>query len=191
MAIYKNVASQKVAVYAYDGTTAAGSDPSKTGDAANITAKISKDGGASASTNDTNPTELDATNHKGIYLFDLTQAETNADMIVITADSSTANIILDPVVIYTLDALTSADVNAEVVDAIATDARSEPTSVPAANASMAEKIDFLYLLARNKVTEDTSDAKQTYYQDDGTTVFAEATVSTTGDATTRGELTTA
>lgn len=191
MAIYKNVASQKLAVYAYDATTAAGSDPSKTGDAANITAKISKDGGTSAATNDVNPTELDATNHKGIYLFDLTQTETNADMIIVTADSSTANIIIDPVVVYTLDALTATDVNAEVVDAIATDARSEPTSVPAANASMAAKIDLIYMMARNKIAEDSATEKQTIYQADGTTVFAETTVSTSGTTTTRGELTTA
>lgn len=191
MPLYKNTASQKIAVYAYDATTAAGTDPSKTGDAANITAKISKDGGASASTNDVNPTELDSTNHKGIYLFDLTQAETNADMIIITADSSTSNIIIDPVVVYTLDALTSADINSEVVDAIAVDTRAEPTVVPAANASMAEKIDFLFLLARNKIAENSATETQTVYQDDGSTVFAEATVQTSGTTTTRGEMTTA
>lgn len=191
MALYKNTASQKIAVYAYDATTAAGTDPSKTGDAANITARISKDGAASAATNDVNPTELDSTNHKGIYLFDLTQAETNADMVIITAKSSTANIIIDPIMIYTLDALTSADINSEVVDAIATDARSEPTSVPVANASMAEKIDFLFLLARNKIAENSALEKQTVYQDDGSTVFAEATVITSGTTTTRGEMTTA
>ena len=101
MPIYKNVASQKLAVYAYDPTTAPGTDPSKTGDAANITAQISKDGGVSAATNDVNPTELDATDHPGIYIFDLTQAETNADMIIVSAKSATANILLDPVEAFT------------------------------------------------------------------------------------------
>lgn len=92
----KNVASQKVAVLAWDVTD----DEPKTGDAANITAQISKDGGACAATNDVNPTELDATDAKGVYLFDLTQAETNADLIVISAVSSTANIKLDPIFLY-------------------------------------------------------------------------------------------
>jgi len=101
MPIYKNVASQKLAVYAYDPTTAAGTDPSKTGDAANITAQISKDGAASAATNDTNPTELDATDHPGVYIFDLTQAETNADLILLSAASATSNILLDPVQVLT------------------------------------------------------------------------------------------
>ena len=95
--MYKNVASQKVAVYAWDG--AAGT--AKTGDAANITAEISKDGAASAATDDANPTELDATDHPGVYLFDMTQAETNADLVIITPASSTADVIFRPVIIYT------------------------------------------------------------------------------------------
>jgi hypothetical protein len=101
MAIFRKKSGQKLAVYAYDPTTAAGSDPSVTGDAANITAQVSKDGGASAATNDVNPTELDATNHPGIYLFDLSQAETDADMISVNPSSVTANVLLDPVVVYT------------------------------------------------------------------------------------------
>ncbi len=96
----KNVSGQRVYVYAYDITSTSG-DPSETGDAANITAQISKDGGAAAATNDTNPTELDATDHPGVYYFDLTQTETNAEEIVITAKSSTSNVLLDRVVIYT------------------------------------------------------------------------------------------
>ena len=101
MAIYKNQAGQKIAVYVYDATTASGTDPGKTGDAANITGEIALDGGTSAATNDVNPTQLEATDHPGIYLFDLTQAETNADMISIKAKSATSNILSDPVVIYT------------------------------------------------------------------------------------------
>jgi hypothetical protein len=97
MAFYKNVASQKVAFLALDSSL----DP-LTGDAANITAEISKDGGASTATNDANPTELEATDHPGIYVFDLTQAETNADQVVITPASSTSGVTFEPrsVVIY-------------------------------------------------------------------------------------------
>jgi len=111
MAIYKNVAGQKIAVYAYDPTVGAGTDPSKTGNAANITARISKDGAANAATNDVNPTELDATNSKGVYIFDLTQAETNAEMIVLYPVSATANVLLDPIQIITVTA-TASDVAA-------------------------------------------------------------------------------
>jgi len=95
--MFKNVASQKVAVFAWDN--AAGS--AKTGDAANISAQISIDGAATAATDDANPTELDATDAPGIYLFDMTQAETNGDLVVIYPVSSTSDIVLRPVIIYT------------------------------------------------------------------------------------------
>jgi len=86
----KNVASQKIRVFAFDSTT---SSP-KTGDAANLTAYISKDFGAITALTDTSATEEDATNAKGYYLFDITQSETNADDILITCKSSTANIVV-------------------------------------------------------------------------------------------------
>lgn len=95
--MYKNVVSQKIAVAAWDGANSEW----KTGDAANITAQISKDGGTCAATNDVHPTELDATNAKGIYIFDMTQTETNGDMLVLSPVSSTADITLKPIIIYT------------------------------------------------------------------------------------------
>ena len=97
MSFYKNVSGQKIAIYAHD---TAGDAP-KTGDETNITAQISKDGGATAATNDANPTELDAADAPGIYIFDLTQAETNAEMIVFSAVSATAGISIEPVIINT------------------------------------------------------------------------------------------
>lgn len=105
MAIYKNKASQKLLVYATD----LAGDP-VTGKATNITAYLSKDGGAASATNDTNPTEVDATNLKGFYAFDTTQAETNADVLVLTASCSTANVFLEPVVVYTEPEIRDADV---------------------------------------------------------------------------------
>lgn len=97
-AMYKNRASQKLVVYAFD----ADGDP-VTGDAANITCQITKDWGAPAATNDANPTEHESSDHPGIYLFDLTQAETNADDILATPVSSTSGVKLDPVWIKTDD----------------------------------------------------------------------------------------
>ena len=97
MALYKNTASQKAAVFAYDKTTGA----AKTGDAANITAYLSKDWGAAAAVADTNPTEMDATNMPGWYAFDLTQTETNAEVLVLAPKSSTANVVIDQVQLFT------------------------------------------------------------------------------------------
>ena len=92
--MFKNTSSQRWIVYAFDTTTNA----AKTGDSANITAKISKDGGTLTATNDTNPSEME----DGYYEFALTQAETNADELFITPESSTSNIAVIgcPPVIY-------------------------------------------------------------------------------------------
>lgn len=98
MILKKNIADQKIAVYAWDGAAGA----PKTGDAANITAYISKDGGGAVATNDVNPAELDSTNMKGIYVFDLTEAETNADLIMVSAVSATADVVIRPVFVSTL-----------------------------------------------------------------------------------------
>lgn len=97
--LFKNVASQKIHVYAYDSTTGA----AKTGDAGNITGYVSLDGTANA-IDDTNPTEVDATNMPGLYVFDLTQAETNCDAFALVAKSSTANIRIEPIIGFTTGA---------------------------------------------------------------------------------------
>lgn len=87
--MFKNQAT-KFLVYAYDATT----NLPKTGDAANITVYVSKDFGAVTATADTTATELDATNAKGYYWVDAAQAETNADDLLISGKSSTANIVV-------------------------------------------------------------------------------------------------
>lgn len=84
----KNVSGQKVALFAFDYSTGA----PKTGDAANITAYLSKDGGAVTVLTDTTATEMDATNAKGWYSFDVTQTESNGDELLFAGKSSTANV---------------------------------------------------------------------------------------------------
>ena len=86
--MFKNIASQKIELFAFTISTGA----AKTGDAANLTAYVSKDFGAVTVLGDTSATEMDATNAPGWYLFDLTQAETNADSLLFTAKSSTAGV---------------------------------------------------------------------------------------------------
>jgi hypothetical protein len=112
--LYRNQASQKLGVFAYDSTTGA----AKTGDALNITAYISLDFAAPAQTNDVNPTELDAVNAPGWYVFDLTQAETNAEVIVLAPVSATADILIDQVQVVTQDASISSRATQASVDAL-------------------------------------------------------------------------
>lgn len=96
--MFKNVASQKVTFYAF---TPADGLP-KTGDAGNLTAYVSKDDGSLTALTDTSAAELDSTNGKGLYTFDLTQSETNADKLVFSCKSSTSGVVLIPFTIYTV-----------------------------------------------------------------------------------------
>lgn len=93
----RNVAGQKIALYAFDTTTSA----AKTGDAANITPYVSKDGGAVTVLGTATVAELSSTNAPGLYELTLTQAETNADRLLFSAKSSTANVSLVPVQVFT------------------------------------------------------------------------------------------
>jgi len=95
--MFKNVASQKLTVLVIDTT----SNVPKTGDAANLTCYVSKDDGAVTVLGDTSATELDATNAPGLYSFDLTQAETNADKLLFSGKSSTSGVKVVPLLVYT------------------------------------------------------------------------------------------
>jgi hypothetical protein len=95
--VNKNISGQKVTLLVIDVSTNA----PKTGDAANLTAYVSKDDGSVTVLGDTSATELDATNAPGLYAFDLTQAETNADKCLFSGKSSTSNVKMIPLLIYT------------------------------------------------------------------------------------------
>lgn len=97
--IQKNVAGQTVEVFAFGLKNHANASEPITGDSANITANIRIDGGSANAITDTNPTELE----DGMYSFDLTQAETNGDKLVVSPESSTADVqvIGQPAVVYT------------------------------------------------------------------------------------------
>ena len=79
-----------------------------------------------------------------------------------------------------------AEVNAEVVDVIFTDTDAELTTVPAANAPIGDKINFVYMLSRNKVTQ-TATAQNLYRDDSTTAVGSGATVSDDTTTFTRGK----
>ncbi len=82
-----------------------------------------------------------------------------------------------------------AEVNAEVVDAINTDTYAEPgQGTPAATATLAAKINYLYKAWRNKSTQTAT--TYSLYADDTTTVDQKATVSDDGTTATKGEVAT-
>lgn len=88
-----------------------------------------------------------------------------------------------------LTATMKASINAEVVDALATDTYAEPAQgAPAATATLAAKIGYLYKAWRNKSTQTSS--TYSLYADDTTTVDQKATVADDGTTLTRGEIAT-
>lgn len=89
-----------MAVFAFDTTSGA----PKTGDAANITLYVDKDWASVNALTDTSATEIDSTNAKGWYLFDVSQTETNANTLLFTGKSTTANISIVGQLIYTVPA---------------------------------------------------------------------------------------
>lgn len=97
--MYKNVSGQTITFYAVDSTTGA----PVTGDAANITAYVSKDNGAVTILADTSATEKSATLALGAYSFSVAKAETNADMLDFTAVSATPGVYVFPILnLYTV-----------------------------------------------------------------------------------------
>lgn len=98
--MFKNVASQKIAMFAFDSATGL----PKTGDGANLTPYVSKDYGTVTVLGTTTATEMDSTNAKGWYSFVLAQAETNADMLLFSGKSSTSGIIVVGFLIGTVPA---------------------------------------------------------------------------------------
>lgn len=78
------------------------------------------------------------------------------------------------------------EVNAEVVDALATDTYTELTACPAnGTASITSILRYLYMVARNKVTSD--DSTTSVFKDDGATVLCEQGTSVAAGTFTRTE----
>jgi hypothetical protein len=83
----KNTAGKWI-VFAFEDESGANPGEPVTGDEANITANVRIDGGVANAIDDTNPTPLEG----GYYIFDLTAAETNGDLLLIAPSSVTANV---------------------------------------------------------------------------------------------------
>ena len=74
----------------------------------------------------------------------------------------------------------------ELVDALTVDTRAELAAVPAANAPIVDKLNFIFMMLRNKITQ-TSTTKL-LKADDGTTTVGTSTVSDDGTTFTQGEM---
>jgi hypothetical protein len=86
-----------------------------------------------------------------------------------------------------LNDLSSAQVNAEVLDVLTVDTFVEPSSVPSATSSILAKIGWLFTLNRNKVTQTST--TQTLRNDGDISSIATSAVSDDGTTTIRNEYT--
>ncbi len=85
----------------------------------------------------------------------------------------------------TVSDISSAQINAEVLDVLSTDTFAELASPPAATSSLKDKLVWLFMWARNKATATSSQRK--LYADDTTTVVSTETVGDDGVTFTKGE----
>jgi hypothetical protein len=108
---------------------------------------------------------------------------TNAELATSQASADDATLSA----IAALNNLSAAQVNAEVLDVLATDTYAEPgVGVPTSTTTLAAKINYLYKAWRNKVTQTAT--TYTLYGDDASTAHQAATVSDDGTTFTKGEV---
>lgn len=142
--------------------------------------------------------EVSSTLAPGLYRLDLADAVLAAGAwtavvyAMITTSAAAASpmeFVISTKLIDDLQDISAANVNSEVVDALATDTYAEPgQGAPAATATLAAKINYLYKAWRNKVTQTST--TYSLFADDASTVDQKATVSDDGTTFTRTEIAT-
>jgi hypothetical protein len=89
------------------------------------------------------------------------------------------------VVLRTVNLVTAAQVNAQVLDVLSVDTFGELSAPPAATSSLKDKLVWLFMWARNKATATATERK--LYADDVTTIVSTETITDDGTTFTKGE----
>jgi hypothetical protein len=89
------------------------------------------------------------------------------------------------VVLRTVNLVTAAQVNAQVLDVLSVDTFGELSAPPAATSSLKDKLVWLFMWARNKATATATERK--LYADDTTTIVSTETITDDGTTFTKGE----
>lgn len=149
------------------------------------------DGNVDSILADTNELQTDwADGGRLDLILDARASQSSVDDLPTNSELATALAAADDAVlaaIAALNNLSAAQVNAEVVDALATDTYAEPgQGAPAATASLSAKIGYLYKAWRNKSTSAAS--QYSLYNDAGDTVDQKATQADDDTTFTRGEV---
>ena len=106
------------------------------------------------------------------------------------ADTALSDVGLTTTITGRIDAAVStratpAQVNTEVLDVLTVDTFAEASAVPAATSTLTNKLNWLFALARNKLTQTST--TQTLYADDGTTPVGTSAVADSGTEASRAE----
>ena len=109
--------------------------------------------------------------------------QTSGDAVALSSNGTGS--VFYPVDLSGLNDLSAADVNAEVVDVLSVDTFAELSAPPAATSSLKDKLTWLFMYARNKVTQTAT--TRTLYRDDTTTVAGTSGTSDNGTTFTKGE----
>jgi len=113
-------------------------------------------------------------------------AAVKAETALIVADTNELQTDDTPAAIAALNNISTADVNAQVLDVLNVDVFAEPGQEnPAATASLVTKISYLYKLMRNKI--ETTAAQISIYNDAGAVVDQKAAINDDGVTFDRGE----
>ncbi len=159
MALFKNVAGQKLAVNCFHIASGA---PLPDASAGTLTAAVSKDAGTLTALTDTSATAMG--NNSGTFFFDLTQAETNGDMLRFNTVCSDANYRCTPVTAFTASALPSVVLDPTGLDAIAVTMPAAGTNPAAMNFRQLFMAAFAKMLGKVvKTPVDANSGKFTQY----------------------------
>ena len=109
--------------------------------------------------------------------------QTSGDAVALSSNGTGS--VFYPVDLSGLNDLSAAEVNAQVLDVLSVDTFAELAAPPAATSSLKDKITWLFMYARNKVTQTAAQRK--VYLDDGTTVAGTSATSDNGTTFTKGE----
>jgi hypothetical protein len=135
--------------------------------------------------------QVSSTLAPGLYRLDLADAvfASGAVAAVVYVMITSGEAAASPMEFIFSDLTTAAEVNAQVVDALATDTYAEPgQGAPAATATLAAKINYLYKAWRNK--KEQTATTWSLYDDAGSTVDQKSTVSDNGTTGSFGEIAT-
>ena len=156
----------------------------KTGDAANHTLRLIRDGTVSAPTNA--PAEADAVNVPGEYTLALTAAEMTCGFLGLAGTSSTTGVRIVPVKVVTEQgSLQAIDDYVDELETRLPATLPELASVPAASPTLAQAVMLLYMALRNQMTASATEQK---IRSDGGAVIGTAALSDDGTTFTRGKL---